>query len=86
MFRFHWIKNLIKISLKIIPMFPIDNKPALFKKMGWRRPGDKSLSEPMMVQFTDEYMRRCLNEWNDILLIIRVPDFTGDDKAKPVSS
>ena len=25
--------------------------------MAWRRPGDKQLSEPMMVQLTDAYMR-----------------------------
>ena len=26
--------------------------------MAWRRPGDNPLSEPMMAQFTDAYMRR----------------------------
>ena len=26
----------------------INNIPALVQKMGWRRPGDKPLSEPMM--------------------------------------
>ena len=25
--------------------------------MAWRRPGDKPLSEPMLTQFTDAYMR-----------------------------
>ena len=39
----------IKISLKFVPMSPIDNIPALFQIMAWRRPGDKPLSEPMMV-------------------------------------
>ena len=33
----------IKISLKFVPKGPINNNPA------WRRPGDKPLSEPMMV-------------------------------------
>ena len=39
----------IKISLKFVPKGPIDNIPALDQIMAWRRPGDKPLSEPMMV-------------------------------------
>ena len=39
----------IKISLKFVPKCPIDNIPALFQIMAWRRPGDKPLYEPMMV-------------------------------------
>ena len=39
----------IKISLKFVPMGPISNIPALVQIMAWRRPGDKPLSEPMMV-------------------------------------
>ena len=39
----------IKISLKFIPKGPINNNPALVQIMAWRRPGDKPLSEPMMV-------------------------------------
>ena len=42
-----WIS--IKISLKFVPKSPIDNIPALFQIMAWRRPGDKPLSEAMMV-------------------------------------
>ena len=42
-----WIP--IKISLKFVPKGPIDNIPALVQIMAWRRPGDKPLSEPMMV-------------------------------------
>ena len=41
--------NLIQISLKCVPVAPINNIPALFRIMVWRRPGDKPLSEPMMV-------------------------------------
>ena len=47
----------IQISLKFVPMSPIDNKPALVQVMAWRRRGDKPLSEPMLAQFTDAYMR-----------------------------
>ena len=39
----------IKISLKFVPKDPVNNIPALVQIMAWRRPGDKPLSEPMMV-------------------------------------
>ena len=42
-----WI--LIKISLKFILKGPIKNIPALVEIMAWRRPGNKPLSQPMMV-------------------------------------
>ena len=50
-----WI--LIKISLKFVHKGPINNIPALVQIMAWCRPGDKPLSEPMLVCFTDTYMR-----------------------------
>ena len=43
-----WIP--IKISLKFVPKGPINNIPVLVHIMAWRRPGDKPLSEPMMVR------------------------------------
>ena len=39
----------IKISLKFVSKSPINNIPALVQIMAWRRPGDKPLSEAMMV-------------------------------------
>ena len=45
-----WIP--IKISIKFVPKGPINNIPALVQIMAWRRPGDKPLSEPMMVNLT----------------------------------
>ena len=42
-----WIT--IKISLKFVPKGSMNNIPALVQKMAWRRPGDKPLFEPMMV-------------------------------------
>ena len=42
-----WIP--IKISLKFVPKGSINNILALVQIMAWRRPGDKPLSEPMMV-------------------------------------
>ena len=43
-----WIP--IWISLKFVPKGPINNIPALVQIMAWGRPGDKPLSEPMMVR------------------------------------
>ena len=42
-----WIS--IEISLKFVLKGPINNISALVQIMAWRRPGDKLLSEPMMV-------------------------------------
>ena len=39
----------IKFSLKFVPKGPVNNIPALVQIMAWRRPGDKPLSESMMV-------------------------------------
>ena len=38
-----------KFSLKFVPKGPINNIQALVQIMAWRRPGDKPLSEAMMV-------------------------------------
>ena len=47
----------IRISLKYVRKGPIANIPALVQIMAWRRIGDKPLCEPMLVEFTDAYMR-----------------------------
>ena len=50
-----WIS--LKIPLKFVPRGPINTITALVQKMSWHRSGDKPLSEPMVVKFTDAYMR-----------------------------
>ena len=45
-----WIP--IKFSLKFVLKGRINNIPALVQIMAWRRPGDKPLSEPMVVRLT----------------------------------
>ena len=50
-------RNPIRISLKVVPRSPMDNKPALVHVMAWRRTGDKPLPELMLTKFTDTYMR-----------------------------
>ena len=59
-----WIP--IEISLKFVPKGSINNNPALFQIMAWRRPGDKPLSEPMMVSLP---MHICVTQpqWVKIL-------------------
>ena len=43
------IRISIKTSLKFVPGGSINNIPALVQIMAWHRPGDKPLSEPMMI-------------------------------------
>ena len=50
-----WI--LINISLEFVPRGPINNIPTLVQVMAWGLTGDKPLSEQMMTQFNDTYMR-----------------------------
>ena len=40
-----------------VPKGPINNIPALVQIMAWQWPGNKPLSEPMLTQLTDAYMR-----------------------------
>ena len=42
-----WIS--IEVPLTFVPKGPINNIPALVQIMAWRGPGDKPLSEPMMI-------------------------------------
>ena len=63
------VRIFIKISLKFFPRGPINNNPALVQIMAWRRPGDKPLSEPMMVSLLThicvtrpQSVKWCLNQ------------------------
>ena len=38
-------------------MGPVNDTPALVQVMDWHRTADQSLSEPIMAQFIDAYMR-----------------------------
>ena len=79
-FRMHFLNgNLsisIKISLKVVPRGRINNIPALDQIMAWRRPGDKPLSEPVLVSLlTHSYKSLRFNELNEILeMMIDVKD------------
>ena len=50
---FSWMKMLefrLNFHWCFVPKGPINNIPALFQIMAWRRPGDKPLSGPMIVR------------------------------------
>ena len=79
----------LKISLKFLPKGPINNIPSLVQIMAWRRPGDKPLSEPMVVRLlthicvtrlqwvkaTGPYRRNntCTNDYNKTTLYQNKP-------------
>ena len=47
----------IKISLTFVPKGPIDNMQVLVRILALHRTGDNPLTEPVLVRFTDAYMR-----------------------------
>ena len=65
-----WIS--IKISLKFVPWGLSNNIPALVQIMAWRRPGDKTLSEPMMVSLLTHI---CVtrSQWGTYTLMLNWP-------------
>ena len=66
-----WVS--LKISLKIVPKFRINNIPGLVQIMDQRRPGDKPLSEPLMISSPTHICiprPHWVNEWAALLLHI----------------
>ena len=53
----------IKISLKFVPKGQINSFPSLFQIMAWRRPGDKPLSESMMLWLLTHMSLNELTPW-----------------------
>ena len=84
-----WIA--INISLSFVPKGPIDNIPALVQIIVWRRPGDKPLSEPMMVNLLT-YICVGRPQWvkcllwlycsQEVTFILVLSDNNKDDSAK----
>ena len=79
---FSWMKNVWisnEISLKFVPMGLITNILALNQIMAWRRPGDKPLSEPMMVSLLTHI---CVTrpQW------VKTPSCTPDTYGMPLGS
>ena len=69
----------IKFSLKFVPKGPINNIPALVQIVGWRRPGDKPLSEPGMVSLLTHI---CVTrpQWVKLWMSIKIRQKTKDKK------
>ena len=65
-----WIP--IKNSLKFVPKGSINNIPTLVQIKAWRRPGDKPLSEPMMVNLPT-HICVTLPQW--VNRMYNIPDF-----------
>ena len=60
------------ISLKFVSNGPINNIPSLVQIMAWRRPGDKPLSEPMMVSSpTHICVTICVTQpqWDKVIVV-----------------
>ena len=70
-----WIP--IKIWLKFVPKGRINNMPALVQIMAWRGPGDKPLSEPMMVSLPTHI---CVTwpQWVKLSTGIHATDYTNE--------
>ena len=67
-----WIS--IEISLKFVPKGPINNILALVQIMAWCRPGDKPLSEPMMVSLLTHICVSRPNSRNSSAILWMRPD------------
>ena len=84
---FSWMKMLpIKMSLTFVPHGPINNIPALVQIMGWRLPGDKPWSGPMVVRLPThigvtrpQWVNREGTNWN--LWFQNTSYLTGDGKT-----
>ena len=71
-----WIP--IKSSLKSVPKGRINNIPALVPIMAWRRPGDKPLSEPLMVSLLTHI---CVTRPQWVKLRNKLPWNLNEDKS-----
>ena len=63
------IRILIKLSLKSVPKGPINNIPAMVQIMAWHRPGDKPLSEPMVISLPT-HICVARPQWGDLNQIL----------------
>ena len=74
-----------EISLKFVDKGPINNIPALVQMMAWRRPGDKPLSEPMVVRLPTHICvtrPQWVNSWDPDISIQYLVVENYDNKRK----
>ena len=55
-FKCIFLTKKVEFSFRFVANGPINNKSALVQKMSWYQPGDKPLSEPIMIYHTAGYM------------------------------
>ena len=70
----HWGRDKME-KLKFVPKGLIDNIPTLVQIMAWRRPGDKPLSEPMLVSLPTHIcvtQPQWVNQWRQLLWSILI--------------
>ena len=74
-FKCIFLNENVWILLKFVPKGPINNIPSLVQVMAWRWPGDKPLSEPMMVSLLTDI---CITQpqWVNIIYVICHISFT----------
>ena len=75
--------KMVEFRVKFVPRCPIDNAPALVKVIAWRRLGDRSLSEPMLTQSTDAYMRHANRKIIDLPKMISNPSVESATRFLP---
>ena len=75
-FKCIFLNENVSISLKFVPKSPINNTPAMVQIMAWRRPGDKPLSEPMVISLP---MHICVTrpQWVNVLTVIIAMSSSG---------
>ena len=77
---FSWMK-MIKISLKLVLIGPINNIPALVQKINWRWSIDKPLSEPIKVNLLMHiYVTR--SQWVNSSPLDKMAATSADDNFK----
>ena len=64
------VRILIKISLKFAPRGQINNVPALVQIMAWCQPGDKPLSEPMLVSLLTHICIISISKYCSVTVVI----------------
>ena len=85
-----WI--LLKISLKFVNKVWINNIPSLVQLMAWRLPGDKPLSEPMMISLLThiwvtrpQWIMHQSLIWDPSLVISLPADVLAPTSAQPLA-
>ena len=78
--------NLINVSPKFVPKHPINNIPSLVQIMAWHQPGNKPLSQPVMVSLLMHICVTLLQWIKETALYFTICNFTLLQPAAPLPS